>query len=106
MRMTLWDETKSVPVSREMVWAAYKKVKSKWGQFDYQTVKFDFLGYSFQPRTGKSKKAGKLFRGFDGAICISSKKRIADKMEELNIVGLTHKSIVGVAQVLNPYICG
>ncbi|MFA7491310.1 MAG: group II intron maturase-specific domain-containing protein, partial [Mariniphaga sp.] len=32
--------------------------------------------------------------------------RIADKMEELNIVGLTHKSIVGVAQFLNPYIRG
>ena len=27
-RMNLWNETKSVPVSREMVWAAYKKVKA------------------------------------------------------------------------------
>jgi hypothetical protein len=27
-------------------------------------------------------------------------------MEELNIVGLTHKSIVGVAQFLNPFIRG
>jgi RNA-directed DNA polymerase len=60
------------------------------------------LGYSFQPRTTKSKKTGKLFLGYDCAISISSKKRIADKMEELNIVGLTHKSIVGVAQFLNP----
>lgn len=29
--MNLWNETKSVPVSREMVWAAYKKVRSNHG---------------------------------------------------------------------------
>lgn len=75
-------------------------------QDKYPVVKFDFLGYSFQPRTAKSKKTGKLFLGYDCAISISSKKRIADKMEELNIVGLTFKSIVGVAQFLNPFIRG
>lgn len=75
-------------------------------QDKYPVVKFDFLGYSFQPRTAKSKKIGKLFLGYDCAISISSKKRIADKMEELNIVGLTFKSIVGVAQFLNPFIRG
>ncbi|MCF6169531.1 MAG: hypothetical protein L3J66_00950 [Bacteroidales bacterium] len=30
----------------------------------YPTVKFDFLGYSFQARTAKSKKTGKLFLGY------------------------------------------
>lgn len=75
-------------------------------QGNYPVVKFDFLGYSFQPRTTKSKQTGKLFLGYDCAISIRSKKRIADKMEELNIVGLTFKSIVGVAQFLNPYIRG
>ena len=54
-------------------------------QGNFPVVKFDFLGYSFQPRTTKSKKTGKLFLGYDCAISISSKKRIADKMEELNI---------------------
>ncbi|MCJ7772844.1 MAG: group II intron reverse transcriptase/maturase, partial [Desulfobacterales bacterium] len=75
-------------------------------QGNFPLVKFDFLGYSFQPRTAKSKKTGNLFLGYDCAISISSKKRIADKMEELNIVGLTFKSIVGVAQFLNPFIRG
>lgn len=75
-------------------------------QGKYPEVKFDFLGYSFQPRTTKSRKTGNLFLGYDCAISISSKKRIADKMEELNIVGVTFKSIVGVAQFLNPYIRG
>ncbi len=72
----------------------------------YQTVKFDFLGYSFQPRTAYSKKTKKLFIGYDCAISISSRKRIADKLEELNVKKLSFKSIVGVAQYLNPMIRG
>ncbi len=62
----------------------------------YPVVKFDFLGYSFQPRTAFSKKLGKLFIGYDCAISISSRKRIADKLEELNVNKLSFKSIVGV----------
>jgi len=72
----------------------------------HPVVKFDFLGYSFQPRTTKSKKTGKLFLGYDCAISISSRKRIADKLGELDIENLSFKSIVGVAQYLNPMIRG
>jgi len=72
----------------------------------YPTVKFDFLGYSFQPRTAKSKKTGKLFLGYDCAISISSRKRLADKLGELEIDKLSFKSIVGIAQYLNPMIRG
>ncbi|MFZ2146900.1 MAG: group II intron reverse transcriptase/maturase [Sedimentisphaerales bacterium] len=75
-------------------------------QEKHPVVKFEFLGYSFQPRTTMSKKTGKLFLGYDCAISISSKKRIADKLEELDIVNLNFKSIVGVAQFLEPYIRG
>jgi retron-type reverse transcriptase len=62
--------------------------------------------YSFQPRSTMSKRTGKLFLGFDCAISISSKKRIADKMKDLDIVHLTHNSIVGVAVYLEPFIRG
>jgi group II intron reverse transcriptase/maturase len=72
----------------------------------YHEVKFDFLGYSFQPRTAKSKRTGKLFLGYDCAISISSKKRIADKLGELEVEKLTFKSVVGIAQKLNPMIRG
>ena len=75
-------------------------------QDTYETVKFDFLGYSFQPRSTKSKQTGKLFLGFDCAISISSKKRIADKLEELEINRLNFRSIVGVALYLEPFIRG
>lgn len=29
--MTLWNETKSVPISRQMIWEAYKKVRAHQG---------------------------------------------------------------------------
>jgi group II intron reverse transcriptase/maturase len=73
---------------------------------NHPQVKFDFLGYSFQPRTAKSRKTGKLFLGYDCAISISSRKRIANRLEELNIENLSFKSIVGIAQFLNPMIRG
>jgi group II intron reverse transcriptase/maturase len=75
-------------------------------QGNYPVVKFDFLGYSFQPRSAKSKKTGKLFIGYDCAISISSKKRIVAKLRDLDIANLTFKSVVGIAQFLNPYIRG
>ena len=75
-------------------------------QEQHESVKFDFLGYSFQPRTAKSKRDGSLYLGYDCAISIRSKKRIAATMKELDIKHLTHKSIVGVAQFLEPYIRG
>ncbi len=31
MRMTLWNETRSIPVSHQMVWEAYKKVRANKG---------------------------------------------------------------------------
>jgi len=73
---------------------------------NYPVVKFDFLGYSFQPRSAKSKVTGNLFLGYDCAISISSRKRIADRLEELRIETLSFKSIVGIAQFLNPMIRG
>ncbi|WP_299802354.1 reverse transcriptase domain-containing protein, partial [uncultured Carboxylicivirga sp.] len=72
----------------------------------YEIVKFDFLGYSFQPRTTLCKKTSKLFLGFDCAISINSRKRIADKLEEIKVEKLSFRSIVGVAHYLNPMIRG
>ncbi len=72
----------------------------------YPIIKFEFLGYSFQPRTTKSKTRKGLFLGFDCAISISSRKRIADKLGELAVEKLSFKSIVGIAQYLNPMIRG
>ena len=75
-------------------------------QGNYPVVKFDFLGYSFQPRSTKLKNTGKMFLGFDCAVSVNSKKRITEKMKELNITHLKHRNIVRVAKFLEPYIRG
>lgn len=60
-------------------------------QESHANVKFDFLGYSFQPRSTMSKQNGRLFLGFDCAISIASKRRIAERMRELDIRYLTNR---------------
>jgi len=39
--MNLWNETKSVPVSRTMVWEAYKKVRSNQGSAGVDQISMD-----------------------------------------------------------------
>jgi len=72
----------------------------------YPINKFEFLGYAFQPRTTTAKKSNRLFLGFDCAISIGSRKQIAEKLKALKVESLSFKSIVGVAQYLNPMIRG
>jgi len=43
----------------------------------FKTVKFDFLGFSFQPRPTASND-GSMFLGYDCSIGIESEKKIAD----------------------------
>ena len=89
------------PQKTKMVYCKDYRRKEK-----YHNVKFDFLGYSFQPRTSTSKKRSGLFLGFDCGISISSRKRIADKLGELKVHRMTSNSIVGIAKILNPMIRG
>ena len=75
-------------------------------QEKHKNVKFDFLGYSFQPRSSKSQKTGNLFLGYGCAISIASRKKIANKLDVLFEQSKTCKSVVGIAQRLNPQIRG
>ncbi|WP_262888986.1 group II intron maturase-specific domain-containing protein [Cryomorpha ignava] len=100
------DKTKIVNLAKAISRSEASNCRDYRRKAKHQAVKFDFLGYSFQLRSTISKKNGKMFLGFDCAISISSRKRIADKLEELNVNTLSFKSIVGVAQYLNPIIRG
>lgn len=75
-------------------------------QGKYKKVKFDFLGYSFQPRTSKSKKTGHLFLGFDCAISIQSRSRIFEQIRKMKIPRMQCNSIVGIAHHINPKLRG
>ncbi|MGC1631933.1 MAG: group II intron reverse transcriptase/maturase [Gelidibacter sp.] len=75
-------------------------------QQKYKKMKFDFLGYTFQPRTSKSKKTGKLFLGFDCAISIQSRLRIFEQIRKMEIPRMRCDSITGIAHHLNPKLRG
>jgi len=39
--MTLWNETKSIPISHSMIWSAYKKVKANKGSAGVDSVSME-----------------------------------------------------------------
>lgn len=73
---------------------------------NYANVTFDFLSFTFQPRTSRNKKTGKLFLGFDCAISGKSQSRILAEIRALKVHQMSYKSIVYIAQHLNPKIRG
>ena len=73
---------------------------------NHKQVKFDSLGYTFQPRITKSKKTGRLFLGYSCAISIQARSRIFETIRKMNIPRKMCKSIVGIAHHLNPKLRG
>lgn len=70
-----------------------------------KTVKFDFLGFSFQPRTS-STKDGRMFLGYDCAISESSKKKIISDIRSTKFQRWTNRSISEIAEFFNAKIRG
>ena len=60
-----------------------KIVFCKRGRYrsNHKTVKFDFLGFSYQPRP-TARKNGKMFLGYDCAISQSNEKKIIEEIAE------------------------
>lgn len=67
---------------------------------------FDFLGFSFQPRSTKSWKGRGRFLGYDCAISRSSIQRIAKYWKSKKIRCWTGTSLMEIAQTFNPMIKG
>lgn len=72
---------------------------------NYPEQKFDFLGFTFQPRRAKNRK-GKLFVGFMPAISNKAKKSICDAMRQWKMHRQTDKSLDELARVANPVLRG
>lgn len=70
-----------------------------------KTKKFDFLGFSFQPRTSRAK-SGELFLGYDCAISKSSKKKIISEIRSTKFQRWTNRSIDQIAEFFNAKIRG
>lgn len=70
-----------------------------------KTVKFDFLGFSFQPRPSATKD-GRLFLGYDCAISQSSKNKILEDIKSTKFQRWTNRSIEDIAEFFNTKIQG
>lgn len=72
---------------------------------EYSSVKFDFLGYSFQPRTVKGPQ-GNLFLGFTPAVSNKAAKAMRDVMRSWKIHLHSDKSLEDLSRMYNPIIRG
>ena len=70
-----------------------------------KTIKFDFLGFSFQPRPSATK-SGRMFLGYDCAISESSKKKILSDIRSTKFQRWTNRSILQIAEFFNAKIRG
>ena len=71
---------------------------------DY-AVKFDFLGFSFQPRPFRSSKGG-VFLGYGCAISTDSEKRIVETIRMSNLHKWTNATVEEIAYQFNPQLRG
>lgn len=71
----------------------------------YPNEKFDFLGYTFQPRRSKNRK-GKFFINFSPAVSSKAAKAIRDKIRSWNLPRRSDKAIEDLSRMFNPIIRG
>jgi len=69
----------------------------------YPNEKFDFLGYTFQPRRSKNRK-GKFFINFSPAVSNQAAKTIRDTFRRWNLPNRSDKAIEDLSRMFNPII--
>jgi RNA-directed DNA polymerase len=72
----------------------------------YSNITFDFLGYSFRPRTVRKPQNGKLFCGFTPAVSPSALKAMREAIKGLGMRRQTQLSLDDVARLVNPLLRG
>ncbi len=72
----------------------------------FKVVKFDFLGFSFQPRPAKSSRTNKLFLSYDCSISKKSENKIAEELRKSKFHQWTNSTIEEIAKTFNPKLRG
>jgi RNA-directed DNA polymerase len=73
---------------------------------DYEHVRFDFLGYTFQPRRAKNRR-GKFFVSFLPAISTKAAKAIRKKIREWHMASTrNNQQLEDLARHVNPFVRG
>lgn len=72
----------------------------------YHTTKFDFLGYTFRPRSAKNNRRSCLFVGFSPAVSSTALKSMRQTTRRLNFRNRTDLNLDEIAQRFNPVLRG
>jgi len=72
---------------------------------DYQDIQFDFLGYTFRPRSAQNKQ-GERFLNFLPAVSNKAIKAMGQTIRQWKIHRQTDKKLVDLAQLVNPIVRG
>lgn len=83
---------------------AYCKDYRRKGRHD--VVKFEFLGFSYQPRARKSIRDGRSFTAFAAEISQSNQKRIREVIREVKLWRNTEVEMPDIAKLLNAKLRG
>src|SRR3990167_5021571 len=91
-------------IKEEKTRIAYCKDYRRKGR--HEVVKFEFLGFSYQPRARKSNRDGKSFTAFAAEISQSNQKRIREVIREVKLWSNTQIEIRDIAKFLNAKLRG
>jgi RNA-directed DNA polymerase len=72
---------------------------------NYPNIRFDFLGYSFQPRLSKDRR-NPCFVNFSPAVGNKAAKSIRETLRSWKIHVMSDKSIYDLSRIFNPGIRG
>lgn len=79
--------------------------KDKNRDKNFPQTEFDFLGYTFRPRSAKSKK-GNYFVNFSPAISSKAAKTIRQKIRDWKLHLQSGKKLEDIAEIINPVVRG
>lgn len=82
----------------------YCKDGSRKGR--YPNIQFDFLGYTFRPRTVKNRKRNSMFVSFTPAVSKAAQKSMRQTTRKLNYRNRTELSLADIARLHNPILRG
>jgi RNA-directed DNA polymerase len=72
---------------------------------NHTEIQFDFLGYTFKPRSVKSRN-GEYFTGFNPAISKKAQKRIGQTMRNWKLQQWVHRDLESIAKGINSVVQG
>jgi RNA-directed DNA polymerase len=72
----------------------------------YAHTQFDFLGYTFRPRSAKNRKRGSMFVAFTPAVSKAAIKHMQQTTRKLNYQNRTELSLSDISRLHNPILRG